>query len=153
MQNRNAVNYLVPIFLGIGIAALIKKFKRMDNQITKHFNLSEFQSKDGATMPEPVKKNIIELAKNLEVIRAYFDSPIKINSAYRSPAHNAKIGGVKNSQHILGKAADIVITGRTPREMAKGIESLIDQGKIKQGGIGIYPTFVHYDIRGTKARW
>ena len=153
MQNQNAVNLLVPFFLGIGIAVLIKKFKRMDSQITKHFNITEFNSKDGAPMPEPVKKNIIELAKNLEVIRAYFNSPIKINSAYRSPAHNAKIGGVKNSQHVLGKAADIVIPGRTPREIANGIEQLIAQGKIKQGGLGIYSSFVHYDIRGEKKRW
>ena len=154
MQNQNAVNLLVPIFLGIGIAVLIKKFKRMDSQITKHFNITEFNSKDGAPMPEPVKKNIIELAKNLEVIRAYFNSPIKINSAYRSPAHNAKQpGAVKNSQHVLGKAADIVIPGRTPREIANGIEQLIAQGKIKQGGVGIYPSFVHYDIRDKKARW
>jgi hypothetical protein len=33
------------------------------------------------------------------------------------------------------------------------IENLIAQGKIIEGGVGIYPTFVHYDIRGTKARW
>ena len=154
MRKRNAVNLIVPIFLGIGIAALIKKFKRMDSQITKNFNLSEFASKDGAPMPDTVKKNIIELAKNLEVIRSYFNQPIKINSGYRSPAHNAKQkGAVKNSQHVLGKAADIVIPGRTPLEIAKGIEYLISVNKIKQGGLGIYPTFVYYDIRGEKARW
>jgi hypothetical protein len=41
----------------------------------------------------------------------------------------------------------------TPKEVALVIEGLIEQGKIKQGGIGIYPSWVHYDIRGTKARW
>ena len=33
------------------------------------------------------------------------------------------------------------------------IEKLIKEGKMKQGGIGIYKGFIHYDIRGTKARW
>ena len=44
-------------------------------------------------------------------------------------------------------------TNLTPTEIAKAIERLILEGKMKQGGIGIYPNYVHYDTRGTKARW
>ncbi|MGV4419604.1 hypothetical protein ACQ1QE_10610 [Ornithobacterium rhinotracheale] len=54
---------------------------------------------------------------------------------------------------MQGKAADIRVDGVTPERLASIIERLIYNGKMKQGGLGIYPTFVHYDIRGTKTRW
>lgn len=154
IQSQNAVKYVVPIIIGIGIAALLKKILPMKiNQLTKDFNRDEFHSKDGARMPVEVANNIRELANNLQVIRDYFNLPISISSGYRSPAHNRKIGGAPNSQHLYGRAADFTVKGKSPIEVAKVIESLIAAGKIKQGGIGIYPTWVHYDIRGTKARW
>ena len=123
------------------------------NRLTKNFTLDEFQSSDGAIMPAEVLKNIKQLAENLQVLRDYVKKPIKINSGYRSPAWNKAVGGVSNSQHIQGKASDIVISGMSPSEVIKTIESLIASGKMMQGGLGIYPNFVHYDIRGTKARW
>ena len=89
----------------------------------------------------------------MQVIRDYFGKPIKINSGYRSPKHNKNVGGAKNSQHVKGRAAYIVITGVPPKQLAAELEKLIAAKKIKEGGIGIYPNFVHYDIRGTKARW
>ena len=122
-------------------------------KLTENFSLQEFQCKDGSDIPNNILPNIIELAKNLQVLRNYINKPITINSGYRSPRYNAKIGGVKNSQHVKGKAADIVVKGMTPREVALIIEGLIESGKIKQGGIGIYSNFTHYDIRGIKARW
>ena len=121
--------------------------------MTENFKLKEFASKDGANFPKDVFNNIQQLAKNLQVIRDFYNKPININSGYRSPEHNKAIGGAKNSQHVLGKAADIWIKGITPNELAKGIQTLIDAGKISEGGIGVYDTFTHYDIRGTKARW
>jgi uncharacterized protein YcbK (DUF882 family) len=122
-------------------------------KITKNFSLEEFNCKDGSDMPNAVMINIIELAKNLQVLRDYLNTSITVNSGYRSPKYNAKIGGVKNSQHVLGKASDLMVKGFTPRQVADAIEKLIKEGKMKQGGIGIYPTFTHYDIRNTKARW
>ena len=53
----------------------------------------------------------------------------------------------------MGKAADIVVEGVNPEVVVQIIEKLIAQGKLKQGEVGIYDTFVHYDIRGSKARW
>lgn len=122
-------------------------------QVTKNFNLSEFNSKCGRTMPENVKKNIIELIKNLQVIRDEVNKPISITSGYRSPEHNAKVKGAKNSQHVQGTAVDLKVQGMTPKEVAPIIERLIKEKKIKEGGIGVYNTWVHYDIRGIKARW
>jgi len=55
---------------------------------------------------------------NLQVIRDEIGKPIKINSGYRSPEHNKSVGGVKNSMHVKGKAADITIQGLTPNQIA-----------------------------------
>lgn len=63
------------------------------------------------------------------------------------------MGGAPKSQHLTASAADISAKGYSPVHLANVIDELITKGKMKQGGIGIYPTFVHYDIRGTKARW
>ncbi len=120
-------------------------------QLSKNFTKAEFDSKDGSAMPADVLDNIKELAKNLQLLRDVMGVPIKINSGYRSPAHNKAIGGVPNSQHVKGKAADLATIN--PQELADLIERLIEKGDMQEGGIGIYNTFVHYDIRGTKARW
>lgn len=122
-------------------------------KLTKNFSLEEFKCKDGSDIPNNVLSSIKELAKNLQVLRDTINKTISITSGYRSPKYNAKIGGVKNSQHTKGTASDIQIKGMTPKEVALVIEGLIESGKMKQGGIGVYPGFVHYDIRGTKARW
>jgi uncharacterized protein YcbK (DUF882 family) len=122
-------------------------------KLTKNFSRSEFDSKDGSTMPQDVLVNIQKLANQLQTLRDAIGKPITINSGYRSPSHNKRIGGVLNSQHVLGKASDIAVNGMSPKEVAKEIEKLISSGDMLQGGIGIYPTFVHYDIRKTKARW
>ncbi len=122
-------------------------------QLTKNFTLPEFASKDGSAFPEDVKANILILANQLEVIRSHFDKPITVTSGYRSEAHNLRIGGEKNSFHIKGMAADIKIQGVSPYVLAKQIEMLIDAGKMIQGGIGIYESWVHYDFRGKKIRW
>lgn len=122
-------------------------------QVTKNFNLNEFNSKCGRPMPENIKKNIIELINNLQVIRDEVKVPISITSGYRSSEHNAKVKGAKDSQHVKGTAVDFKVKGLKPKEVAVIVERLIKEGKIKQGGIGIYPSWVHYDIRGIKARW
>lgn len=124
-------------------------------RLTTNFWKSEFDSKDGAEMPEDVLYNIQKLANQLQVLRSYLGKSIKINSGYRSPSHNKSIGGVKNSQHVLGKASDIVVKGIKPEQLALIIERLISDGDMLQGGIGIYNTFVHYDIgfKGKKRRW
>ena len=121
--------------------------------MTKNFLKSEFESKDGAPMPNDVYNNIQELAQNLQILRDHLHRPIKINSGYRSPGHNRAVGGADESQHILGKAADIVVEGLKPIEVKIAIEALIAQGEIKKGGLSAYNTFTHYDIRGYNARW
>lgn len=123
-------------------------------KLTKDFHLSEFDCKDGTPVPDEYFDNVFELAVNLQVLREEIDEPVFISgSGYRTKSHNKKVGGAKNSQHLVAKAADISVKSKTPKELAEVIEKLISEKKMKQGGIGIYPGFVHYDIRGTKARW
>ena len=122
-------------------------------KLTENFNREEFDCADGSEMPTEVQLNIAELAVQLEIIRSHFNAPITINSAYRSPEHNRKIGSNDSSQHILGKAVDIVVKGVAPDDVYDAIEFLISEGLVKEGGLGRYNTFTHYDTRGTRARW
>ena len=125
-------------------------------KLTDNFSKSEFNCKCGCEMPNDVLDNIKLLAIQLQTIREYVGQPIKINSAYRCELHNSIIGGVKTSQHILGKASDITINTFTPDEVVDVIENLLINemlGSFYIGGLGRYNTFTHLDIRDYKARW
>ena len=122
-------------------------------KLSTNFDLKEFASADGKEPSAEVLKNLTELAKNLEVLRSHLKAPIQVTSGYRSKEHNAKIGGALKSFHVLGMAADIQVKGMKPEQVAKTIELLIAEGKMKEGGVGIYRTWIHYDHRGIKARW
>ncbi len=122
--------------------------------LSSHFTAAEAACKDGAPVPQELINNAVQLATNLEFLRsAFLNRPIKINSWYRTPTHNAAIGGSPNSQHLLAKAADITIQDISPEQIHSMIQLLITMGIMQEGGLGLYDSFVHYDIRGTKARW
>ena len=122
-------------------------------RITKNFSKSEFDSKDGSEMPQDVLANITKLAMNLQILRDYLGVSISINSGYRSPEHNAKVGGKPKSMHLTGMAADIQNSTHSPKQIFDAIEHLQSTGQMMQGGLKAYATFVHYDIRGHYARW
>ena len=122
-------------------------------KLTNNFSKIEFESKDGSPMPDDVFENVKKLAVNLQKIRDYFGQPIHINSAYRSPAHNARIGGATRSQHLTGKASDLSMKNYSPKQLALVIEKMINAGEISEGGVGLYNGFVHYDMRGARSRW
>ena len=122
-------------------------------QLTDNFNKSEFECNCGCEMPDNVLENVKKLALSLQTLRDKIKKPIKVNSSYRCVYHNRSIGSNDSSQHVLGKASDIVIKGQIPEQTANLIELLIENKEIPEGGLGVYNTFTHYDIRGTKARW
>lgn len=122
-------------------------------KLEKNFSLHEFRCKDGTDVPEEFMCHVQQLCMNLQVLRDHIGKPITIISGYRSPEYNKKIKGAKRSQHLLAKAADIVVSGMTSLEVRDIIIQLIKEEKMDPGGVGIYPTFVHYDVRGRNARW
>jgi uncharacterized protein YcbK (DUF882 family) len=114
------------------------------NQLTVHFNRAEFTCHCGCGASN-VNMKLVEL---LEQIRLTVDEPIHVLSGVRCERHNHHVGGARHSQHILGNAADIYIDGLTPKQLRELIEQKFDVG-----GLGLYPTFVHIDVRKDKARW
>ena len=123
-------------------------------KLTKNFSKSEFDCSCGCDMPLKVLHNVQKLANQLQALRNVVGTPIKINSGYRCPDYNDNVvKGAKNSQHKLGKASDIVIADMTPQETFELVDLLINEGELLQGGLSVYATFTHYDIRKIKARW
>jgi uncharacterized protein YcbK (DUF882 family) len=122
-------------------------------KLTNNFNKSEFECNCGCEMPNEVFLQIQKLASQLQCIRDFIRFPIKITSGYRCPSHNKEVGGVSNSQHVLGKASDIQVSDSSPEAIYQVIDTLAEYGHVLQGGLGLYNTFTHYDIRKTRARW
>lgn len=114
-------------------------------KLSTNFKVSEFACNDGsdAILVAP------RLVMVLQSIRSHFGAAVTINSAYRTPEYNAKVGGASASQHCYGTAADIVVKGKTPKEVAAYARSIMPDW----GGVGIYSGFVHVDVRETKADW
>ena len=122
-------------------------------QLTRNFHRKEFDCKDGTKVPEEFKNNLVKLAVNLQVLRDDLGSTIVISSGYRTPKYNKRVGGALASQHLTASASDLSQNKETPLELYKRIEKLIKQGKMHNGGLGLYNTFVHYDIRQKTTRW
>ena len=108
-----------------------------------NFQIKEFACKDGTDLI----KIDDELVEKLQIIRSYYNKPVIINSGYRTNAHNKKVGGSANSQHLLGKACDIVVKGIMPKTVGEFAK------KIGFTGVGIYKDFVHVDTRKNISYW
>lgn len=121
-------------------------------QLSKNFNSYEFRC--GLGSPCACSTVLIDdkLVEYLQNIRDHFGKSVTITSGYRCNSYNRSIGGAVGSYHSKGMAADIVVNGITPREVAKYAESI---GIL---GIGLYETkadgnFTHIDTRTTKSFW
>jgi len=125
------------------------KAKDGKTKITDNFIVSEFACSDGSD-------RILlddDLPRILQRIRGIAgNKPLKIASAYRTEAYNAKIKGAPNSYHMRGMAADIKIPGVAPFDVCRCAETALAELKIK-GGICLYTkdAFVHVDVR--TVRW
>lgn len=95
----------------------------------KFFALSEFLQSATAkahnidmTPPVAVRRNIEALVANvLDPLRERIGKPIRVSSGYRPPALNRLVGGAQTSQHSKGEAADISISGMTPRQVCEAV--------------------------------
>lgn len=130
----------------LAAAPLIRAFP--DAQLSKNFHLSEFRP--GKHTYEYIRISPA-LVRALEDIRGACGRPVTVTSGYRPPDYNREIGGVSNSTHVDGLAADIYCDGLTTNQLYDICEQVIG----KRGGVGYYPKsgFIHVDLRGYEARW
>lgn len=118
-------------------------------KLTKNFTEKEFvcKCKNCNRIPDLYLINIRNLAKILQIIREEIGTPIIINSGIRCKEHNKRVGGVEDSQHLIGFAADIRSNYLTPVQLKNKILELEKEKKIYIGYIKLYNTFLHIDIR------
>lgn len=121
------------------------KAKDGNKKLSTNFRVKEFACSDGSD-PIFVDSDLVTI---LQKIRTHFGKSVTITSAYRTPGKNKAVGGTTYSQHLYGKAADIKVSGVSPKKVAAYAETLLKN----KGGIGTYSTFTHIDVRTTKARW
>lgn len=114
-------------------------------KLSANFKVSEFACKDGSDTVF-ISPGLVTV---LQKIRDHFGKPVIITSAYRNDAYNKKVGGADYSQHKYGMAADIYINRVSPETIAEFVETIMPN----TGGIGIYSSFVHVDVRTDRARW
>lgn len=115
--------------------------------LSPHFRVREFHSKHDPSDIVKVDERLLTLLEN---IRNHVGKPVHLNSGYRSPEYNATLKNASpRSQHCNGKAADIWVEGVPPKQIADIAECYLGSS----GGIGIYKTFTHVDVRTGCARW
>jgi hypothetical protein len=121
----------------------------MSTLITPHFSIEEFHCHDGTPYPtEWIECRLHPLCTVLETVRAELGSrPTWILSGYRTLAHNRAVGGAPHSQHTQGRAADITVENIPPSVVHAAVLRLFHAGRIEIGGLGLYASWIHVDIR------
>ena len=114
-------------------------------RLAPHFQVREFACSDG-TDTVFVSPELVEV---LEKLRTHFGRPVRVLSGYRTEAKNKAVGGAAYSRHKYGMAADIAVEGVSPSAAAAWAGTLLAD----RGGIGVYKTFVHVDVRPERSRW
>ncbi len=123
--------------------------RRSQGWLSEHFRSHEFACHCCGTTA--VRRRLIDALERLRIKCG--NQPITVTSGYRCLSWNKIVGGVPKSRHCAGEAADIVVAGMLPVEVAQVAERI---EPFSHGGIGIYTDqgFVHLDVRhGGPARW
>ena len=108
----------------------------------KWFNEKEFVCRCCGELPPSIRENIEALVHEvLDPARDRYGKPIIVNSGYRCPKHNKEEGGVANSQHLRGEAADIRPSTNSGTDLARLRQLIINSQWFDQ--LIIYPTFLH----------
>lgn len=114
-----------------------------------HFPWAELACHDGTPVPIDLVPNAVALADLLEVIRFQWGGPLIVVSGYRTEEYNKRVGGVPLSQHVLARAADVrpVHVGDVAKLATLIAANLASPSLTTLGGWGIYPQWVHVDVR------
>jgi hypothetical protein len=122
--------------------------------LSENFTLEELTASETAerygidnTPDNDVLMNLRRLALFLEEVRKAVGMPLRINSAYRSPEANKKVGGKSTSQHCKGVAADIKVKGMTPDQVVKAV---ISAGLEYDQVIREFDSWTHISIPNSK---
>ena len=126
-------------------------------KLSQHFKLGEFTKSNHPevyNIPSHVAiENMKRICGWLEVLRDRYGAPIIINSGYRSPQLNKKVGGVSTSNHVTGCAVDIRCSGAEQaidyayilKAYSKEIQQDFDELLIEKNKYGCY--WVHFAVR------
>lgn len=115
-------------------------------KLSEHFDSEEFACKCGCGYDD-IDQNLINVLERLRELAGF---PLVISSGCRCPEHNAEVGGVSNSQHVFGKAADVLL----PDDADITVDEFADLAEeAGADGIGKYDWGIHCDTRGYPARW
>ena len=109
----------------------------------KYFTLDEF---DCPSLPNSGKNMDTDFLTKLEEAREIAGVPFKITSGYRTKEHNEAVGGVSNSSHLIGVAADIAVSSGSERYII--LNALLKAGFKR---IGVAKTFIHCDTDPNKS--
>ena len=148
IKSTRAVHDLILVYLKGDDSTGIKTYsvkKDGGTYLSDNFKVKEFACNDGSDTVL-ISDELVDLLQN---IRDHFGVAVTINSGYRTSAYNKKVGGVSNSQHVKGTAADIVVKGVDPLTVGQYVEYIMPD----HGGIGVYQTFTHVDVRSNRSRW
>lgn len=124
-------------------------------KLTKNFSKAELASRDGMPVPDEYLDNARAVCERAQALRDLLGQPVQVNSGYRSPAHNTRVGGAPSSQHLTASALDIRSHGWTGEQLRTLYEGLIRLGLVPDGGVGTYPNspnILHIDL-GRPRRW
>ena len=147
IKSTRAVHDLILVYLK-GSDSTVKTYsvkKDGSTYLSENFKVKEFACNDGSDTVL-ISDELVDL---LQKIRDHFRVAVTINSGYRTSTYNKKVGGVSNSQHVKGTAADIVVKGVDPLTVGQYVEYIMPD----HGGIGVYQTFTHVDVRTSRSRW
>ena len=119
----------------------------------KYFKELEFACRYCGQLPPSVRENIEALVDNvLDPARQRYGGPVLVNSGYRCTKHNAEVGGVQRSQHLVGEAADIAPMARFQGpsfrfqdELKRLQRIIVENGVFDQ--LIVYPTFLHVSYK------
>ncbi len=114
----------------------------------KHFKPQEFASKGNGYVR--VRK---EMIFSLDRVRSAVAHPVYITSAYRDQAHNALVGGVKHSRHLISDAVDINLRGLSAQQRHRLMWHLLAEGFTSFGSYSHIPNMLHADMRPNARIW
>ena len=142
-----------------------QKFDRHFEGVAKYFSPAEIRfpgagnaegkAKGKNTLPPPALwDNIVPTLGMADQLREFFGAPLKVLSAYRSPAYNKAIGGESQSYHMRFMALDLCPARSTPGEIKrlKGCAEVLIKRGILTGGVGRYGWGIHLDC-GPRRDW